>query len=334
MEDGAHVDTVGRDDSADGGPASTRRNYRANRSQFFLTYSRCPLDKEYLLDALRNIGEVQSYVIAREQHQDGGTHLHAFVRFRDKKNFRDARWADVVDEDGVVYHPNDGGAVRSHKAVLKYVQKDGDFISSGDLDLFDPYTEAILSETVRQGMEIIQKKKPRDFVLYQENIERTLKKLKRTVYKPVTYPLCDYVVDPLEFEGKAILVHGPTDIGKTKFCRAHFENPLVISHIDQLKKYEAGVHDGLIFDDMSFTHWPPEAVIHLLDMEEEREIHCRYANAVMPAGVPRVFTHNYPNPFYNLDTTMPAQRDAIERRLKRYGFEEKMYFVNSNVNSQ
>jgi len=46
---------------------------------------------------------------------------------------------------------------------------------------------------------------------------------------------------------------------------------------------------------MSFLHLPRETQIHLVDYEQRSSIHARYANAELPAGLPRIFTTNAPS---------------------------------------
>lgn len=94
------------------------------------------------------------------------------------------------------------------------------------------------------------------------------------------------------FDRKSVILYGPTGTGKTSWAIASFKCPLMCRHVDDLKQFQEGIHDGIIFDDMSFTHLPREANIHLVDYEHGSSIHARYANAELPTGVPRIFTTN------------------------------------------
>lgn len=117
-------------------------------------------------------------------------------------------------------------------------------------------------------------------------------------------------------QSRAIVVMGPTGIGKTQWTKTWFKNPLMIRHMDGLKDLQPGEHDGIIFDDMDFQHMPRTAQIHLVDMEEDSQIHIRYQVAEIPAAMPRVFTcNNYP---FSTDP-------AIERRVKVIEPEGKLY---------
>jgi len=66
---------------------------------------------------------------------------------------------------------------------------------------------------------------------------------------------------------------------------------------------------GLIFDDMSFVHLPREAQIHLVDVFDDTQIHCRYNHVEIPAGTPRIITTNLlPSQIFKWD------EEAIRRR--------------------
>ena len=115
--------------------------------------------------------------------------------------------------------------------------------------------------------------------------------------------------------GKSIIVHGTSGTGKTCYAMAHFKNPLVTSHIDDLKRFNAELHDGIIFDDMSFSHWPREACIHLLDYDFPRSINVKHSVVTIPAKTPKIFTHNYEDPM----AIFPAEHRAdmaLKRRVR------------------
>lgn len=165
---------------------------------------------------------------------------------------------------------------------------------------------------------------PTVFVKYYKGLDELRKKVqpKTTV---VPFEMSKFKREPLELK-KATLVWGESGTGKTSWALAHFKCPLLVSHVDDLKELDTRVHDGLVFDDMSFTHLPIEARIHLLDTAFERQIHCRYQNAVIPAGVKRIFCHNNDDIF--LKTTEPvtlAQIAAIDRRLEKVHIVEQLF---------
>lgn len=110
-----------------------------------------------------------------------------------------------------------------------------------------------------------------------------------------SYSLDDFKTAPTLEWNKANIVWGPSDSGKTTFALAHFKNPLLVSHMDDLQTFDSNNHDGIVFDDMDFNHIPRTAQIHLVDTAISRSIHIRYKTALIPAGTKRIFTTNVPD---------------------------------------
>lgn len=102
-------------------------DWRIDTRSLFLTYPQCFLSKERLMEHLRLLLDPESIVVAREDHKDGGSHLHAYIKLKKKKTFKNCRFFDVTEEGGIIYHPNIQSA-RNPYAVIKYVQKDDDYI--------------------------------------------------------------------------------------------------------------------------------------------------------------------------------------------------------------
>lgn len=184
------------------------------------------------------------------------------------------------------------------------------------------YQDALAAPTVKEGLAIVKANKPRDFCLYGATIERNLN---ANLKKPFIhkYMLEDFLHAEMDLKDKSTVLYGPSNTGKTSFAIAHFKNPLVISHMDGLSKLNSD-HDGIVFDDLSFLHWPPESVIQLVDQELDRDIHIRYRTATIPANTPRVFTHNTRDIFYKPEIG-EEQKKAIDRRVNYCNIPNKLF---------
>jgi len=183
---------------------------------------------------------------------------------------------------------------------------------------------------------------PRDMLIHGDAIRRNLAlvKLKKFEHKyffgdPDQHgrPLPgDFLRPPLiRTQGKSIFIRGGSGLGKTHFALAHFAHPLLVSDLDDLKKFNAHLHDGIVFDDMSFLHIPPEKVIHLVDQDFQRSIRCRHSNVTIPANTAKIFTHNDANPFFSDQghyPPSPEQKIAIMRRLDCYNVPYSLFKVN------
>jgi len=204
----------------------------------------------------------------------------------------------LAEEYGAIPTPN-----RGTTAADRDIRRDE--ISSMALD----------TTSVSDGMAILKRELPYDFLRFGESMERNLKRSKSQTFVP-THALATFNRAPLVFNRKSVLLWGPSNTGKTSYALAHFKAPLLVSHIDVLKSLSPD-NDGIVFDDMAFKHWPVEAVIHLLDYDLPRDINVRYGTVNIPKEVLKIFTHNTENPFYDPDTIEVEQKAAIERRFER-----------------
>lgn len=103
--------------------------FRVNAKSLFITYPQCPVGPDEMFVHLKAVvtdkrWNIVDYVVAQEAHKDGHSHLHAWILFATKVNLKDNRAFDYLG-----HHPNIQG-VRCNSDVLKYVTKDGNFISN------------------------------------------------------------------------------------------------------------------------------------------------------------------------------------------------------------
>ncbi len=166
------------------------------------------------------------------------------------------------------------------------------------------------------------------FVRYYKGLDE----LRLAVLPPTFTPehsLEEFRLQPLELT-QSQLIFGASAIGKTQFALAHFRNPLICRHVDDLRSFVPSAHDGLVFDDMCFLHLPVESRIHLVDMDLPCPVHLRYNNVIIPPRTPRIFTHNTGDVFdmqgsERHQISQPQLR-AIRRRLNMSGpFEESLW---------
>lgn len=79
------------------------------------------------MKALPGSATIQEYIVATEDHADGGKHIHAFIKYSTKIEFTPSRF-DILG-----YHGNYQKA-SSWKAVQDYCKKDGNYISNIDIE--------------------------------------------------------------------------------------------------------------------------------------------------------------------------------------------------------
>jgi len=144
------------------------RPFYVNSRYVLLTYSQSDgLDPFAIVTLLGELGA--ECIVAREDHTDGGTHLHAFVDFGRK--FR-VRAHDVFDVG--THHPNIVPSRGNPGAGWDYATKDGDIVGGGlerpesgnsmDRD-GDIWTEIVASENRDEFYELLMRLAPKNLVL-------------------------------------------------------------------------------------------------------------------------------------------------------------------------
>lgn len=124
---------------------------------------------------------------------------------------------------------------------------------------------------------------------------------------------------------RVLFLWGRSQTGKTQWALSQFRNPLLVSDIEDLRQFNATRHDGIVFDDMSFAHWPRTSCIHLLDWDMDRTIHMRYKNPKIPKHTRKIFTSNlpwqqvFPEDVYEAPATCGAIRERISKIVKVSG---------------
>lgn len=294
--------------------------FQFNSKSICLTYSnvakQCSvtIDAASIRDFLCNLHKrenIQYICVSKESHKDGASHFHSGILLRQPLRTRDERFWDF---SGI--HPNIQSA-RQFLQWIKYVKKDGDFIEEG-----------FLLENKPGPQEIIEMAKSMDkleFLAYMSvNKFQYATMIWEMAHPDMTHTVTsDMVLNTLDRcnpvvikafvsnrwdESKVLILWGDTGLGKTSMAKILVPKPaLMVSHLDDLKKFRSGYHKGIIFDDVSIKHLPETSQIHLLDSFDTRSIHVRYGTVTIPKNTPKIFTCN----------EFPVSKiPAIERRIQ------------------
>lgn len=250
----------------------------------------------------------------------GTPHLQGYLSLQKKKTIKSLQKIFKKLDIGLAIKNADGSATSNRK----YCSKDGNFWECGEINITghttvsqdQAFQEALLAPTYDAAINIIKTKRPRDYILHSDQIERSLRKCIKSPYVH-TYELGMFKAAPIEWNNKAILLWGATNTGKTQFALANFKNPLLVRHLDKLSELTSD-HDGIVFDDIDLKNRPPNSVIHLLDWDLESSIHIRYKVATIPRQMKKIFTSNLENPFYIVAETDTEIANAIERRIEKH----------------
>lgn len=283
----------------------SRVSFRIQAKNFSITCPQSKFTKEIILDHFKTFNP-QYLLVAQENHQDGGIHFHALLMFDTKKNIKTSTHFDFQDEHFNIQ------ATRNIKAWMKYIEKDGDFVESG----VRPNTLTLTPRTPKRPLSQVDSNELRDYCVdhqvgfgYYKEEKAKRSKVDLTIHEDPKVGIMNMFLQALQVPtNKTIVLLGPTGCGKTTWAKKHALKPtLMVSHIESLKQFNKEIHKSIIFDDMSFTHWGRESQIHIVDEFDNREIHGRYSNVILPAGLQKIFTCNV-YPF--------VTDEAIERRIK------------------
>lgn len=281
--------------------------FRLTGKKLFLTFAQCQGTKEDLLKFLYTKVSVVLYIIAKELHKDGGSHFHCYLELNKCCDIKNARF---FDWNG--FHPNFEIA-KSPSAVQRYCKKDSDYITNMVFGTAERARELAKRGEIEDALRLIMEEQPREIL----NLERWKKGFKivarlsskSTILKSDFKFLRVAGIDKWDRTKKALVLWGPSCLGKTQYAKQLFKNPLFVRHTDKLKQFCSYKHDGIIFDDMNFSHWPRESCIHLLDLDEDADINVKCSMVTIPAGTPRVITtNNQPSDIFS------AFDKAIRRR--------------------
>ena len=316
MDDLPDVDTI------------NTKKFRFNSKSFHLTYDKCHIPLLELVNKFTKYGKGLRFFSGCHERGKHGTnnHTHFFGEWNERCNVASARFFDFANPGLRDVSGGDGGEIKSSyhpnvkrvssklhkKRIWTYHAKEGATRLCSEGKPFcdgDTYQRIIDAEDLQTAIEEagVNIRTVSDVI----NIRR--QKRKREPYKH-KYPEAEWTIPSFqECNDRCVFIRGPSGSGKTQWAIHQFENPLIVRHLDKLSEFDPAVHDGIVFDDMSFAHLPRESVIALVDWEEESDVHIRYRTVSIPAYTKKIFTSNK-----EFEDVFPGDGfGAIRRRFSR-----------------
>lgn len=263
-------------------------------------------DDENLLANLCSSNPDFAYVgYGRERAQSGTSHLQGFFELR-KRVPRSVLKAHL----GARFHLE----VRkgSFEQNVVYCSKEGDFQSFGERVSLGQGKRSDLDAVARDlrlGSRILDvaSEHPSAFIKYSRGIREYARLFQPRIFESFFGP---FYWDVVLSDSASTILWGAAGIGKTEYAKYLLPRALFVTHLDDLALLD-GDYQGIIFDDMCFTHLPRTSQIHLLDCDNDRSIHIRYATAFIRAHTKKVFLTNVRDGFI-FDLLDPA----IKRRAQ------------------
>jgi hypothetical protein len=157
--------------------------FQLKSKNVLLTYAQCTVTKDATINHLKNLllpDHPNIYIIVgHELHQDGGDHLHAYLRSESPIRTRDNAYFDIEG-----FHPNIVSC-RSPQKARDYAKKDNDYIEHGNPDFIKRKWSDIEDAVDKdEALDIIKEVSYRDYVLQHDKIDSFLQKKYRHVQAP------------------------------------------------------------------------------------------------------------------------------------------------------
>lgn len=257
-----------------------------------------PIEEANISNTVEEHDNVVYLIYGREVGENGTPHLQGFVQLARRKSLIQLKVLLGTDRVHLEIARSDA------QTNYDYCTKEGDFETFGEIQLgraasrgnnsanldFAGVVEAVQRGDTLQEIAIAHSEL---FIRYSAGVRSLYSLLSQALEPMVLNGPFPWGVDH-DFSQQSLFLWGESGIGKTQYALTLFERPLLVTHLDQLRLYDARRFDGIVFDDMSFAHLPRESQIHLLDTAQPRAIHVRYGLATIPRGTRKVFTSNLP----------------------------------------
>lgn len=240
------------------GVKKSSKGFRLYGKNFILTYPQCNRKKEEAAQQIETNfrEELKGYVVCEENHQDGTPHLHVFLSFETRTQFKKSNCFDFIGGKHGNYK-----VANSVRGSVAYVTKAGNYLAKG-LDV-----ESIKGKKAQKNTEIakmlmdgknlaeINEHEPGYVMINKKKLEeygtwvRTLKARKEKIeYQPPTLDglntedlqiakwITDNIRSSRQFKQQQLFISGERNRGKTSLIE-FLERSLSVYHIPHTEDF-------------------------------------------------------------------------------------------------
>lgn len=176
---------------------SKKHNFLISAKKLYLTYSKCELELETIIEILREKLSsyiVKEWIIVREYHENGEPHVHVYLKTLKKAIIKSASFLDLKE----IYHGNYQSARKSNSVIeymlksipiktdpnLYYSEGMSDLI--GELANYKTLSESLLdlaeNGDILEAMNFLRKEDPDMYLKQGTKIERRLIEIYKDKY--------------------------------------------------------------------------------------------------------------------------------------------------------
>jgi len=291
------------------------RTFRLQGKCFFLTWPKNDNDGKLVCDTIVELwrDSISFVVVAEELHKDGDRHLHAIIQFKKRMDLKNAN----PTLDAITGKHGNYQAAKSAKKVLRYVCKDGHYVTYGDVPDFkekpgklDEAAQLIMSgaslsdlNKVMPGTVLLQKRKLEDYIGWckRQRLSDQLVPWTTSALDALTLPsacvdwLTRNILIPRIPRQQQLWLFGPPGVGKTRLIGLLrtmlrvYDMPRDEEFYDA---YEDGLYDLVVLDE--FKHQKRIQFLNAWCDGQPLPLRLKGSQTVKHDNLPLIICSNYP----------------------------------------
>nr|AYP31132.1 AC1 [Squash leaf curl virus] len=298
-------------------------SFRLTARNIFLTYPRCDVPKEEVLEMLLHLS-TRNFTsrfarVAKEKLFGGSRHLHCLIQFFGKSNFKGGGFFGLPPPGRFARFPPNFQVAKGTKAVKNYFPKEGDYWESGQYKVSggsksnkdDVYHNAVNAGSAGEALEIIKAGDPKTFIVNYHNLLANVERLFQKPPEPWVPPfeISSFTSVPEELQDWAddyfnecsaarprptsIIIEGGSRTGKTMWARSLGPHNYLSGHLDFNSRVFSNDVKYNVIDDVAphylkLKHWK-----ELIGAQRDWQSNCKYGKPVqIKGGIPSIVLCN------------------------------------------
>lgn len=256
------------------------KNFRLNAKSVFLTYPKCSLEPDHVLQTILACTKTKNCgaIVAQEYHKDGDKHLHVYLEFPKKIDVKTSRYFNFITGKQGNYQK-----VKIRAACIRYVCKDNRYVSH-KIDvpkIIQDYEKQLekknrrkvpqnkrIYELIREGKtydDMLQDVLTGPFLLlhgtkvkimindFEEIALKKQRLVDRPAYLHLKVPGKEFdLLAKMPFKSPQFWIYGPPNVGKTTFIQTLLDSGLKgyeIPNNNDFARWDDNLYDFAYFDE-------------------------------------------------------------------------------------